>query len=137
MGTPAFCNGERLMDPIRFVVTIAICAGLCAPAAGDVVINEILYHAPDDLDNLQFIELHNPGDAAIDLAGWKLGRNIRYEFPAEKRIEAGGYLVLCKDAALFKKYYGFDADGVFTGALGHGGDRIDLLDSQGRRMDSV
>jgi hypothetical protein len=76
MAAPAFCNGERLMIPIRFFVTIAICTGLCSPAAGGVVINEVLYHAPDDLDNLQFIELHNPGDAAIDLAGWKLGRMI-------------------------------------------------------------
>src|SRR5262249_17806746 len=51
--------------------------------------------------------------------------------------EPNGYFVLCKDAALFKKYYGIDADGVFTGALSHGGDRVDLLDGQGQRIDSV
>jgi CotH kinase protein/Lamin Tail Domain len=125
------------MVPLRFAATIALSAWLSAAAPAGVVINEIFYHAPDDLDQLQFIEVHNTGDGAVELAGWKLGRSIRYEFPAGKRIEANGYLVLCKDAALFKKYYGIDADGVFTGALSHGGDRIDLLDGQGQRIDSV
>src|SRR5205823_1035 len=82
-----------------------------APAPAGVVINEILYHAPDDLDNLQFIELHNPGDNPVDLSGWKLTRAISFEFPAGTQIEPGGYLALCKDAALFRKYYGFDAGG--------------------------
>ena len=31
--------------------------------SAQVVINEILYHAPDDLDDLQYVELHNTGTA--------------------------------------------------------------------------
>ena len=51
------------------------------------VINEVLYHAPDSLDRLQFIELHNPGDREVDLAGWKLAGGVKYLFPAKATIE--------------------------------------------------
>jgi hypothetical protein len=120
----------------RFLVTV-LAIGFAASARADVVINEIMYHAPDDLDNLQFVELYNTGSVPVDLGGWSLGRNIRCEIPKGKSIEAGGYFVVCKDAALFKKYYGLDADGTFTGSLSHSGDRIDLLDVRGKKIDSV
>lgn len=116
-------------------VIAAVC--LSAAARADVVINEILYHAPDDLDKLQFIELHNTSAAAVDLAGWKLGPNARYEFPAGSRIDANGYVVICRDAELFRKHYGFEALGTFSGALGHNGDQVELRDAAGKRVDRV
>ena len=65
-----------------------------APARAAVVINEVLYHAPDDLDRLQYIELHNAGDKAVALGGWKLARGVKYAFPAKASIPAGGYLAV-------------------------------------------
>ncbi len=106
------------------------------PAQAGVVINEIMYHAPDDLDDVQFIELHNNGSERIDLGGWKLARGVKYSFPAGTGIEAGGYLVLCKDAKAFKNHYGFSAE-QYTGSLGHGKDEIELLDAAGKRVDRV
>src|SRR3954451_19160280 len=79
-----------------------------APVRADVVINEIFYHAPDDLENLQFIELHNTGNQAVDLAGWKLAKAVKFTFPAKTTLEANGYIVLCKDLKEFKSQYGFD-----------------------------
>src|SRR5262249_12450888 len=72
-----------------------------APAPAAVVVNEIMYHPPDDRDDLQFVELHNTGDAPVDLAGWRL-KGARYQFPAGSSIAANGYLVVCKDAKAFK-----------------------------------
>ena len=72
---------------------------LCSRAQADVVINEIFYHAPDDLEELQFIEVHNTGDQAVDLGGWKFTKGVSYAFPANTRIEANGYLVICKSLA--------------------------------------
>ena len=42
-------------------------AGLAASA--QVVLNEVMYHPPDDRDELQFIELHNAETTPVDLAG--------------------------------------------------------------------
>src|SRR5687768_2976629 len=85
------------------------------PASAGVIINEILYHAPEDLDDVQFIELHNTGDGAVELVGWKLASGVKYEFPARARIEANGFLVVCKDQKEFKRHYGFDAAGQYEG----------------------
>ena len=53
---------------MRFRVAVLLMAlvAACGPARADVVINEIFYHAPDDLDDLQFIELHNSGLDGLD-----------------------------------------------------------------------
>ncbi|MBY0229798.1 MAG: CotH kinase family protein [Gemmataceae bacterium] len=105
-------------------------------AAPKVVVNEILYHAPDDQDALQFIELHNAGDKDADLSGWKLARSVEHAFPAGTRLAAGGFLVLCKDAREFKRHYGSDAV-EWKGSLGHDKGHVELLDAAGKRVDSV
>jgi hypothetical protein len=106
-------------------------------ASAAVVINEILYHAPDDLDDLQFLELHNPGAGEVDLSGWKIGGAVAYEFPRGTKIAANGFLVVCKNRLLFKRYYGFDAAGTFTGSLKRSKGRLSLVNAAGRIVDSV
>ena len=47
---------------MRVAMAILSLAIMAAPAHADVVINEIFYHAPNDLDDLEFIE-QNPQSA--------------------------------------------------------------------------
>ncbi len=122
---------------IHRVLPLLLALVLCGPARAGVVINEVFYHAPDDLDHLQFIELHNTAERAADLAGWKLTHQVQYVFPAGTTIAAGGYLVLCKDAQVFRKHYGFAAAGQFEGSLGHGKGRIALVDARGKTIDEL
>src|SRR3954471_8996258 len=124
------------MGPARLAV-VGILLALGSAARADVVINEVFYHAPDDLDDLQFIELYNPGDRAVDLSGWKLAKGVQYVFPAGTRVEPDGYLVLCKNLQEFKTHYRFDAAGAFTGSLGHGSGTVELRDAAGKRIDGV
>src|SRR5690349_18718496 len=93
-----------------------------------VVINEVLYHAPGEIQDLQFIELFNPADQPVELSGWKLDKGIDFQFPPGTKIGGGEYLVLARDADRFKEYYGFAPAGVFRGELSHRGTRIDLRD---------
>src|SRR3954447_13248623 len=116
---------------------VLLLLALCCPAQAGVVINEVFYHAPEDLDAVQFVELHNTTDKAVDLSGWKLARGVKYVFPAKSTIDAGGYLVVCKDLKAFKKHYGFDAAGQFAGSLSHSKDRIDLFDAKGKKIDAM
>jgi hypothetical protein len=125
------------MSCIRGTALVLAFSAVCSPAPAAVVLNEILYHAPDDLDDLQFIELHNTGATAVDLSGWKLDKIVRYEFPRGTKIVANGYLVICKDRRWFKRQYGFDAAGQFEGTLDHGRGHIELVSAGGGKVDSV
>jgi hypothetical protein len=124
------------MKSARAIALLFLLAA-CCPAQAQVVINEVLYHAPDDLDELQFIELHNTGEKAVDLAGWKIVGGVKFTFPARATIEANGYLVLCKNLKEFRRHYPFDAAGQFDGSLSHRRDRIELLNAAGKRVDQL
>ena len=58
-----------------------------------MIINEIFYHAPDDLEDLQWIELYNDGDGAVDLTGWMLDGGSIFVFDATK-IATQDYVVV-------------------------------------------
>ena len=126
------------MRPDRYPCLLAAAAvlALAAPARADVVINEILYHAPDDQDDLQFVELHNPGRAPADLAGWTL-KGAGHTFPPGTKIDPGGFLVVCKNGKEFRRAYGLDAAGEFPGTLGRNGEAVELRDAAGKRVDGV
>lgn len=111
---------------------------LAAPNAGaqSVVINEIFYHAPDEL-NLEYVELFNAGDADVDLSGWKLTDGIKYECPFDTTLKAGDYLVVAKDSALMKEFYGLNGVGEYKKSLSNSGDTIKLLNREGELVDEV
>jgi len=105
----------------------------------DVVINEIMYHAPLDLEELQYIELFNRGSAEVDLSGWGFTKGIKFTFPDKTRLAAGGYLVVCRKAEMVRANYGREVPvvGEFSGKLSHHGEKIELCNSAGRVVDSV
>lgn len=119
------------------LTAVAMTSEACHAADARVVINEIFYHAPNDLEDLQYIELHNPGDQAVDLSGWAFTKGIKFKFTAGTRIEAGGFLVLCRDADRFKEFYTAPVAGVFDSALSHKGERIELTDASHKVVDTV
>ncbi|MBN9119882.1 MAG: CotH kinase family protein [Planctomycetes bacterium] len=122
---------------MRYASSLAVLLAVAlAPGRADVVVNEIMYHAPNDLDDLQYVELHNTGDKAVELSGWTI-KGAKHTFPAGAKIDAGGYLVVCKSLKEFKRAYGFDAAGEFKGTLSHSGEAVELLDAAGKKVDGV
>jgi hypothetical protein len=133
----AACPQCRAIRP-SILASLALVASalLVAPARANIVVNEIFYHAPSDLDDLQWVELYNTADAPVDLAGWSLGKTTGFTFPADTTIPAHGYLVTAKDPELFKRNYpGQTAIGPWPGRLGHGSGQIDLTDAAGKVID--
>jgi len=108
-------------------------------SAPRVVINEIMYHPPDDRDDLQFIELLNPGTNGVNLSGWSFTKGCRFDFPNGTQLRASGCVVICHDLTAFKAQYSgaTNVAGAFTGKLSHNGERIELFDVQGRLVDTV
>jgi len=108
------------------------------PVVAGVVLNEIFYHAPDDLDDLEWIEFHNPDSAPVDLSGWSLSKGVDYRFPAETVLAPRGYWLICKNRTLFAEYYpGVTINGEFKGSLSNGGETLELVDAQQRSVDRV
>ncbi|MCA9216580.1 MAG: lamin tail domain-containing protein, partial [Planctomycetales bacterium] len=106
-------------------------------ASGDVVINEIFYHAPDDLHDLEYIELFNSGKESADLTGWKITKAVKFTFPKGTQLGAGEYCVIAKDAKTLREFYGIDAIGEFKKSLGDSGDEVKLSDARGKKIESV
>src|SRR6185503_14230949 len=100
--------------------------------ASGVAINEVMYHPPDDLDTLQFIELFNASESAADLSGWSFSKGIKFTFTSGTKLAPGAFLVVCRKRTDFAERYGAGVPvvGDFEGKLGHGGERLELLDAQ-------
>ena len=100
------------------------------PVARDVVINEIMYHPISGDSDDEYIELHNRGAAAVDLTNWRFIEGVEFTFPTGALIQAGGYVVVARDAQrLIGKYPQLGATntfGDFSGRLADGGERVVL-----------
>lgn len=90
-------------DIVVSSVSSALTRVSCNPPTSSIVINELMI-APSQVPDLtgEWIELHNPGAAEIDITGYTLDVNSSQvvlvptqQFPSIK-IPAGGYIVLCK-----------------------------------------
>ena len=124
------------MKPLGFVVGLGlVLANLQAP--GQIVINEIFYHAPDDLTDLQWIELYNTSDEPVQLSGWKLSKAVKFEFGPGVTVGPHGYTVVCKNQQRFGEFYKVPVAGEFSRMLKHGGQRLELRNAAGATVDSV
>ncbi|MDB4502034.1 lamin tail domain-containing protein [Akkermansiaceae bacterium] len=110
---------------------------LVAPLRGTPVINEIHYNNDDNTVFNEFVEIHNPDPVAADLGGWRLDGAVRFTFPANTTIPAGGYLVIGEDPATIASEFGVAAIGPYQGALNSEGELLQLLDGTGAEIDRV
>ncbi len=108
-----------------------------------IVINEINYHSPDGGD---WVELFNPNDHVVDIAGWVLedeGGGY-FNLPANTVLEAGGYLILVENMEEFSAFYpqvgnvlGSFGIGGHGFKLNNGGELISLKNADLVLIDSV
>jgi PKD repeat protein len=101
----------------------------------DLVITEVMYDSPEvGLDVLEFIEIQNIGDEAIDLEGVYFSKGIEYTFPS-MILEPENYVVVCADAAAFQLNFGIDAIEWTAGWLEDTGEEVELTDPNGFVID--
>jgi hypothetical protein len=110
---------------------------LVLPLQAQVVINEIFYHAPDDLPDLQWVELYNNSDQAVNLSGWRLRKGIKFDFAPGSTIAPHGFTVICKDKKLFQEFYPVTVAGEFGRSFKRSGERLELRKPDGKLIDSV
>ncbi len=97
----------------------------------EILISEIFYDpiSGDDLD--EWLELYNPGVAAVSVGGWEFSDGIGFTIPAGTNIAANGRLVIAKNAVRTRSNNPSVAAGSvvgdYAGTLANGGDRITLV----------
>lgn len=105
---------------------------------GDIVINEIMYapHSPEP----EWIEIFNRSSKIINLKNYIIGDNSSYITITDYdfMLQPEEYAVVSKDSVIFSIYgnLGKTITAVIP-SLNDGGDRIVLLDSLGRIIDST
>ena len=88
------------MIKLPFLSVGVALAVLAAHAVAAPVINEIMFHpiAPANAVEpvaQEWIEIFNPGVAAVDVSGWKFSKGVAFTIPAATpAIPAGGYTSL-------------------------------------------
>ena len=106
----------------------------------NVVINEINYQSPDELDTGDWVELHNPNDDFVNLSGWYLqdgSDEHSFALPHGTYVMSSGYLVLCQKGEALEALAGVDCVGDFDFGFRNSGERVRLYDRRGRLVDSV
>ncbi|HLP92547.1 MAG TPA: lamin tail domain-containing protein [Saprospiraceae bacterium] len=124
----------------KSLIALAFAMCLVGAASAQVVITEIMYNPPESgNDSLEYFELHNLGSASVDISGWNFTQGITYTFPAGTIMQAGGYLVLAKNANAFQTVFGFAPNVIWASndALTNGGEDIELRDASGGVQDYV
>ena len=103
----------------------------------EVVINEIHYDPDVKTQLVEFVELHNPGAAPVDLSNAYFSEGIAYTFAPGTSLAPGAYLVLAQDAAQYQSRFGSAPFGQYVGALSNEGETITLRNATGGRLDFV
>jgi hypothetical protein len=114
-----------------------------AQTSTDLVITEIFYNMPGPgIDSLEFIEIHNPSTAAVNLKNYTFRTAVTDTFP-DVSLAAGGYYTVAFNSKYFKKIFGTDPGHQWktivggNNALNNTGERIDLHNAAGALLDSV
>jgi len=100
-------------------------------------INELMYEPPGG-DALEYVELHNPGDEAVDLSGWTID-GVGGALAPGTVILGGGFALFVADDPAFRGEYGGGhfVPAEYSGSLSDAGETLVLRNAQGLEIDRV
>lgn len=102
-----------------------------------IVINEISYNPPEaNTDSLEYIELYNAGDIAVDITGWHFLLGVEDTLPSII-LAPGEYFVTAFSASAMMNVFHVNVHQWSAGALNNSGEKIVLADAFNNTIDSV
>jgi len=110
-----------------------------------VKISEVLASAGAGSDDAayEWVELYNAGPESVELGGWSLADNVAADTLPPAALPPGGYAVVAASPDFRRRYPAFQgtslvlADGRIGNGLANEGDRLLLLDEEGRPVDAL
>ena len=126
----------KLSNYLSVMAVLTIMAAM--PAKAQIIINEVLASNgstntdPDYGANADWIELHNAGQADVNLRGWSITDNLnkpaKFVLP-DTTVNAGGFLLIWCDDLGTGLHAGFK--------LSADGEEVGLFDADGKMVDSM
>lgn len=132
-------------ESLLLAATVGLVLSVSVQAVPPVILNEL--HTDPDIKTelVEFVELHNPGAADVDLSGWHFSDGVFYTFPDGAVLRGGDYVIVAQDplhvhAKWSSGRHALPEDAVFgpfAGKLANEGERIVLRNAQGAIVDEV
>jgi PKD repeat protein len=108
-----------------------------APIEADLVITEIMYNPPESgTDSVEFIEIYNNDQAAVNLENFYFSQGVDFVFP-NITLNPGEYILVSESADAMMNTFGVLAYQWTDGALNNGGESIVLNEPMGNVIDEV
>jgi len=133
-----------LNDRINWITTnlgpYTSCSNVSVPP---LVITKIMYHPSTsvefpDADELEYLEITNNGDKAVDLSGiYFAGTGFVFQFPSNSTMDPYSSIILAGNYKTFRSNYGFNPFGQFTRNLSNKSENLILSDGFGNIIDNV
>jgi hypothetical protein len=108
------------------------CRSFAVDAA--VIFTELQYNPA--AGDTEWIELHSLSGVDIDIGGWRLTAGVEYTFAEGTKMPGHGFLVVAANPGA-PTLAGIGALGPWSGALSNGGERVRLVNRDGREMDVI
>ena len=135
---PTWLRARSLVDPTNWSALVE--ARFQVTAGGvPIRITELMYNPPGG-DAFEFLELQNTGATPVDLSGFSFeGISLRFATPFPSLAPGARWVIAndTKPADFAARYPGVTVTAYYAGSLSNGGERITLLDRNGRIIDSV
>ena len=118
----------------HLLIPIIICISTLTHAQ---VISEIMYNPPEDgADSLEYIEIYNNSDTAIDLSDYSLV-GVNYIFDSIPLLEPDSFIVVCKNSAALFNNFGVNGYQWNSGALSNSGEEVGIINNVGDTVITV
>lgn len=123
-----------LITTTIFLFTISIL--LTTDVIGTVYISEVLPAPVSEYSSSEWIEVHNSSDELIDLSGWSIAEK---ELKQDTIIKPNDYLIITKNLEEFIQNFGEVIPNIIelSITLSNSGKTIDLIDNQGKVIDTI
>jgi phosphatidylserine/phosphatidylglycerophosphate/cardiolipin synthase-like enzyme len=127
-------HSHTCLLPLLLVVLFA--PAVLAASPGDVVISEVAWMGTTTSTSNEWIELYNTTGSSISLSGWTLrATDGTPNISLTGSIGAYGYYLL--ERTDDNSVPGVTADKIYTGALGDGGELLELKDGSSNVIDTA